>query len=224
MPIFIMYCMKKEKREKAILSIGCYLLCVVISMIGLISCKDLKSQESNVIEQVEEIKELNDILPKEENVEMYSYTALGNAVKQGDLENVKKLITDGADIDNGRSDEHYVYDALCVAIDEGKYDIAKYLLSIGSNPNRIYNENGLTPLIVSIMNKNLQMVKLLLEHKAEINGSGDLGGDYEFVPLKIAIDYEDRSIVKLLLKSGADTSILDSYYKNELQKYTDESR
>lgn len=183
-----------------------------VLLFGLLSCKDPKKLEES------------DILPKEENVDMYSYTALGNAVKQGDLEIVKKLITEGADIDNGKSDEYYVYDVLCVAIDEGKYDIAKYLLSIGSNPNRIYNENGLNPLVLSIMNKNIEMVKLLLEYKADINGSGDLGGEYEFVPLKIAIDYEDRSIVQLLLESGADTSILDSYYKSELQKYTYESK
>ncbi|MDR0193990.1 MAG: ankyrin repeat domain-containing protein [Myroides sp.] len=199
--------MKKRKREK-----GNYMISCSVLLFGLLSCKDPKKLEES------------DILPKEENVDMYSYTALGNAVKQGDLEIVKKLITEGADIDNGKSDEYYVYDVLCVAIDEGKYDIAKYLLSIGSNPNRIYNENGLNPLVLSIMNKNIEMVKLLLEYKADINGSGDLGGEYEFVPLKIAIDYEDRSIVQLLLESGADTSILDSYYKSELQKYTYESK
>lgn len=204
--------MKKQKGEKGVHTISRTVLCVAVLLFGLLSCKDPKKQEES------------DILPKEENVDMYSYTALGNAVKQGDLEIVKKLITEGADIDEGRSDEYYVYDALCVAIDEGKYDIAKYLLSIGSNPNSIYNENGLNPLVLSIMNKNVEMVKLLLEYKADINGSGDLGGEYEFVPLKIAIDYEDRRIVQLLLERGADASILDSYYKNELQKYTDESR
>jgi len=214
--------MKKQKREKGIHTISHSMLCVTVLLFGLLSCKDQKNQGESVVEQVKEIKEDVDIPPKEGDEDIYSYTALGNAVKQGDLEIVKKLIIEGADIDNGKSDEYYVYDALCVAIDEGNYDIAKYLLSIGSNPNRIYNENGLTPLVVSIMNKNLEMVKLLLEYKADINGSGDLGGEYEFIPLKIAIDHEDRSIVQLLLKSGADTRKLDSYYKNELQKYTDE--
>ena len=190
-------------------------LCVLI-LVFIISCNGQELSCKNIESRIENhninkfIKNTND---------QYSYTILGYAIKCGNLDMVSKIIDKGADINLAKSDDIYEYDALFVAIETKEYSIIQYLLNKGANPNHIYNEDGLTPLSLSIINQDINTVKLLIKNKANINGPGDTGGDNIIIPLKEAIDGNNKDIVKLLLESGANVSTLNEEDSLKLSEY-----
>ena len=95
----------------------------------------------------------------------YGYTALIDASKNGDLEKVKLLIENGADIEakdnNGDT-------ALILASYYRYLEIIQYLVEKGANINAT-NDNGWTSLMYASKYGELETIKYLLENGADVN-------------------------------------------------------
>ncbi|MCG8339680.1 MAG: ankyrin repeat domain-containing protein, partial [Cytophagales bacterium] len=101
---------------------------------------------------------------------------LFKAITQNNCEEVQSILCsvqgeDHEKLVNGHNkDEDYDMTPLMKAAKEEKYAIAKALLEAGADANRvgaIYN-NSYTPLKWTIKNKDVRMVKLLMEHGADL--------------------------------------------------------
>uniref|UniRef100_A0A6C0ED74 Uncharacterized protein n=1 Tax=viral metagenome TaxID=1070528 RepID=A0A6C0ED74_9ZZZZ len=128
----------------------------------------------------------------------FGRTALFYAIKYNNLEIVKILVKNGAEttiIDN--NGDSY----LALACHNGNTEIVKILLENGASS--VINEadiGGLTPLLYATKRKHFDIIKLLVEHGADVNIQNKEG----FTPLINSILYEDKKSVELLLKSGAN--------------------
>jgi len=120
-------------------------------------------------------------------------------IKNGNLEELKKLISDGFDpnsIDNkGNTPIYY-------AIKKGDKSIVKLLLDSGANLNIKFKDYN-TPLIFAIEKDDIVICELLLKYGANINEQNSV----KATPLYIASSYGNISMVKLLISHGADVNL-----------------
>lgn len=137
--------------------------------------------------------------------------ALFEAVKKGDIEQVKSLIIDGADIDAKWDDtctkeERKNAQArdidetpLCYAANTNNLEIVKFLVEAGAD----VNEGYFTPLVLAVENNNMEITKYLIDHGADINPQRDWG------PLQAAVYNNESNIemVRFLLDKGSDINI-----------------
>lgn len=137
------------------------------------------------------------------------FSLLGYSCMYGSINITKRLIELKANIEMGQESDVYSYDALYVAVLNNNLEIVKILLDSGANPNSIYDENGLTPLVVSCAINNYDISKLLIDYNANVDGAGDLEGDYIYYPLFEAIQNDNFNMVKLLLDKGAKKDIIN---------------
>ena len=96
-----------------------------------------------------------------------------------------------------------------VAIESGFKKIVDYLLKIGSDPNQIYNDNGLTALSLACKLGYVDIAQQLIKYKANVNGAELVDVDYKITPILMAIESNNLQLVELLLKNGADPNITD---------------
>ena len=137
-----------------------------------------------------------------------SRTPLELASKMGYLKLVKELIKQGADV-NFREEEGDI-DALYYAVESEKnyhLEVVKELLNAGADTDIIYGtkeENKYNILNVAIIGRcNLEKVKLLTEHGADINYS-----NFEYGPvIAVAISKGCIDIVKYLVSQGVDPAM-----------------
>ena len=153
-------------------------------------------------------------------------TALLFAVRQGEMDCVKTLVAAHVDINRFSVDGS---SPLLVAVQNGFYEIAAYLIDHGAQPN-LANNKGWTPLYLAVKNRNqettalpapstdgvLPMIATLLDHGA--NPNLQIKADTEIhqgmtalwlkeagaTPLLRAALCGDLTVVKLLLAHGAD--------------------
>lgn len=59
---------------------------------------------------------------------IFKYTQLGIECKKGNLDNVKQLLTKGANSRFAKKDDYLIYDALFVSIENRHLPIVKYLV------------------------------------------------------------------------------------------------
>jgi ankyrin repeat protein len=157
-------------------------------------------------------------------------TALLFAVREGEMDCVKFLIA-VAHVDANQTSVDGS-SPLLVAVQNGYYDVASFLLDHGANPN-LANSKGWTPLYLAVKNRNpettalpapstdgvLAMIKTLLDHGA--NPNLQIKADTEVhqgmtalwlkesgaTPLLRAALCGDLTVVKLLIAHNADPLI-----------------
>ncbi|PCG19506.1 ankyrin repeat domain-containing protein [Brachyspira sp. G79] len=119
----------------------------------------------------------------------------------------KILVENGFDLESrikaDRSD--YDYTPLMIAVYKKDYDMVKYLLDKGANPNTANNENK-TALMIAIANNNFDISKLLIQQGANINTQDE----YSYTALMRAAVSGDYEMVKFLLENGADVNTKDN--------------
>lgn len=132
--------------------------------------------------------------------------ALIVAVDEGDKAEVRKLIAQGANVDEvnwqGRT-------PLVIAAQFGRLGIAKLLLDHGANVNAqaAADANHVFPLEVAARRGYYAIAKLLLDKGANINMVDGWGR----TALHEAAYYGYESIVRLLLARGADRNVADMH-------------
>ena len=125
------------------------------------------------------------------------------AVRAGELEKVKELIENGADV-NAAGDEIFCRTPLCFASD---IEIAKLLIENGADVNA--NLGGIAPLHWA----GAQTAKLLIEHGADVNVRDGYG--------KTPLYYADAETAKVLIENGADVNAKSFYGHTSLHYIED---
>jgi ankyrin repeat protein len=156
-------------------------------------------------------------------------TPLVLAARQGNLEAVKTLAENGADLNKASGDES---SAMLVAVQNGHYDVARYLVEKGADVN-LANEKGWTPLYLAVKHRNLEtgtlpvpnqnqsfdFIKLLLDRDVNVNARLKVNteirngqratwlneaGATAFLRAALCGDIE---VMRMLLAKGADPKI-----------------
>ena len=125
-------------------------------------------------------------------------TPLTIAAEGGEVETVKALLAQGATPDT--PDRHGLT-ALIRASRNGNLKIVKALLAAGATPNM--NDgfvNGWTPMLHAIHKNQPEVVILLIDAGADVNGRAPNG----CTPLMFAAGEGQLGVVTLLLEKGAD--------------------
>lgn len=119
------------------------------------------------------------------------------ASKDGDIEEIKRLIDSGADV-NARDLDTWQTPLHWAPI-WGQTDMAKILIDAGADVNA-RDDYERTPLYLAANNGHTDIVKLLIDAGADLNARCD----DEWTPLHVADKNGHADIVKLLARHGAD--------------------
>ncbi len=134
-------------------------------------------------------------------VDRFGRTQLWWAAKDGRLEDVERMLEEGANPNAADLDGE---GPLHAAARWGQVAVAEVLLSHGADPGAkaLY---GATPLQVSVLEAQVGAARVLLSHGADVNAR-DLFGK---APLHDAALRGNRELVALLLDYGADATAAD---------------
>ncbi|HWR39287.1 MAG TPA: ankyrin repeat domain-containing protein [Patescibacteria group bacterium] len=134
-------------------------------------------------------------------------TPLLTAAAAGNLEIAKLLVEKGGNVNEKDKDGMTPLMAAIFGEKDGtpKQEMVKYLLEKGADLNTrfITNGVGLTPLMAAAGAKDLEVVKILLSKKIDINAPDVNTG---MTPLMLATTNDNVEIVKELLSKGADVN------------------
>jgi uncharacterized protein len=184
----------------------------------------------NAQSTIDEAKKRRGVVYKQgENQHTGGVTPLVLAARQGNLDAVKVLAENGADLNKGAGDGST---AMVVAIQNGHYDVARYLVEKGADINKA-NEKGWNPLYLSVKHRNLEtgtipvpnqhqatdFIKLLLDRNVDVNARVSFNteirngqratwfeedGATAFMRAALCGDIE---VMRMLLAKGADPKI-----------------
>jgi hypothetical protein len=126
--------------------------------------------------------------------DVYSATPLWWAIHRVDLDMTTLLLNKGANLDKAIASA-----GLRNAVLGNNPDMLRFLLSKGADPNSIYM--GTTPLVYACQQKNMTMIKILLDSGADMNFKSKYPNmPYDGKsPLDIAYEGGDSQVVELLL-------------------------
>jgi ankyrin repeat protein len=141
------------------------------------------------------------------------FAAIDGAFKAGDFEALGMALGGSPDwVDTEMPFEFGLGHPLGYAIYWSPLAFVGQLIAAGSNPN--YDDNGGFPALIATLATDrpdrLQLLGLLLERGADPNRRGV----NDWTPLHYAVGRRDLDAVRLLLASGADTSLrtrIDDY-------------
>lgn len=191
-----------------------FLIFILILQASLfVSCKKNDTIISNTANSIN-LEKINQFTEK---IDDDKYTELGIACKNNDLSEVKRLISKGANIDLAKTDDIYEYDALYVAIENNHPQIVEYLLNSGAKANKIYTEDGLTPLTFASKLNQYEISEILVKKGANVNGEHTLESMNS--PLQFANENKNKKLIKLLISYGANSKKINTdwqgvYYYN----------
>jgi len=134
------------------------------------------------------------------------YTALGAAVKQGNMNIVQRLVKAGADVSVSRmslADET----PLQMAAFRGDEALVSLLLYHGADVHAQGGELG-TVLQTAIYSQNVDVVKMILRHSPGVNISA---GSYGTTPLQLSVLLRDFGILTELLAHQANPNMPSSF-------------
>ncbi|MDF3047035.1 MAG: uncharacterized protein K0R73_153 [Candidatus Midichloriaceae bacterium] len=149
--------------------------------------------------RLKEDKNFINQLIQELYLKKHSEKPMHTAIYNNDLEEVKKLLGEGVDI-NDQNDM-----AICHAAFWGRLPIIEFLIANGANVND-KNINGNTPLHAAAFMKHLDIVNLLIEKSVNISAKNNMG----ITSLSFAAQAGDIDIIKVLLKNDADVNTQDN--------------
>ncbi|TDQ27414.1 ankyrin repeat protein [Phyllobacterium brassicacearum] len=130
-------------------------------------------------------------------ISVVSAGPLHDAAKNGDVERVKQLLDQGANVAEPDSSGE---PALLVASLAGHTSVVAVLLERGTDIE-IRNKGGLTALHAAAYGGSLEIVKLLVENGAAVN---DTNNFYKMAPLHAAAEEGHADVVAYLLVNKAD--------------------
>jgi ankyrin repeat protein len=134
--------------------------------------------------------------------------ALINAAQEGDLNKIKLLIADGADV-NAESRDQWM--PVMIAAVGCNVEMVKTLFGQRATPNASDGQ-GWTALMIATIEGHVEVVRALLEHGAQTNIRNNEG----WTALRFAVSMDETEILHLLLNAGADANIADHAGKTAL--------
>ncbi len=127
------------------------------------------------------------------------YETVFQAAEGGDIDDVKRHLLKGADINLADEDG---FTALHHAVWENHEEVVKLLLAKGANPNT-KDSTGETPLHVASGEGHEEIAGMLLDKGADVNAKDECRS----TPLHSAV--LDKAMVEMLLARGADVNAQD---------------
>ncbi|XP_054431424.1 ankyrin repeat and SOCS box protein 3 isoform X2 [Pteronotus mesoamericanus] len=167
------------------------------SMVGL------AAREGNV-------KVLRKLLKKGLSVDVADnrgWMPIHEAAYHNSVECLRMLIHTDSSEDYIRTKTFEGFSALHFAASRGHWKIVQILLEAGADPNATTLEET-TPLFLAVENGRIDVLRLLLRHGANVNGSHSMCG---WNALHQATFQENAEIIKLLLKRGANKECQDDF-------------
>ena len=137
-------------------------------------------------------------------------TSLHNALTNGRISMVQRLLDCGANVD---VQDDLLQTPLNVASENGKLDLAKILINYGADVNS-RNTAGWTPLHSAARFGRIDIARLLLDNGADINA---MQRNCQ-TPLHIASGNEHLHFVQLLLERGANIHLRNVYGRTPSQE------
>ncbi len=136
--------------------------------------------------------------------------ALLFCARNGDLGTIKILLKSGCDINTRDKGKQKGWTALMYAIQYQHTDIATLLIENGAKLSLTPKKgkfSGWHPIQLAIQKNELKLVELLLDkgEKVDIREK-----THRMTPLMIAADTGNNTLIKLLLKKGADVTLKDN--------------
>lgn len=119
---------------------------------------------------------------------------LSKAAFEGNIEEMKILLRDGANANATVGDSLYSLEAAAI---NGQTQTAQLLLENGANVNHHHSIRG-TPLMKAVNSGNVETVNLLLSRGADVNLVSD-----GYTALKLAREKKNQEITSLLQRAGA---------------------
>lgn len=118
----------------------------------------------------------------------------------------KKMVHKGADIHRAENNDCPLLGAVCLAHLTGNRSLLELFLEKGININlvkRFHGKEQSTALLQAISNRDLPLVKFLVESGADVNKSINYGRSEIRTPLKYSLSLGQPEIVQYLLQHGA---------------------
>ncbi len=129
--------------------------------------------------------------------------ALFTAVSEGDLDEIRKLLREGADPDTR---DKRGFTPLILAVFWGRIDVIDELVAAGADINAVGARNE-TPLLASVDGNHLDLFRRLLEHGAKMEYRDDQGGTI----LAAACLNGNLEIIQAVLEAGVDINVRHCY-------------
>lgn len=147
----------------------------------------------------------------------FGRTALMWAAEGNRLEIARFLLDNGAAID--LKDNNGNTALIIIASLEKRIDMARLLLTKEKEASiiNLKNNDGSTALYIASWKGNLEMIRLLLANKAEINQQNNWG----YTPLMTATYCGDERVINELLTAGAAIDLQDRWGHSALDKALD---
>jgi ankyrin repeat protein len=133
------------------------------------------------------------------------WTKVHFAAARGQVDEVKKLLRKGEDVDARNAKERT---PLYEAAQRGRFEVVKLLVERGAAVNAMEREEGFTPLHVSSERKHIEVVNYLLSRGADVNARNK----WDQTPLWQAASqawHQDAEVAGILLDHGADLHAKD---------------
>lgn len=159
------------------------------------------SRPVQAIERVAKVKDLN--------------AALIKAAQAGDLDSIKLLVAQGADV-NAQSKEQWT--PLMIASRGGDVEMVKALFGNGAAPNTS-GRQGWTPLMIATIEGHVEIVRALLESDAHVSASNHTG----WTALRFAVSMDETEILRLLIGAGANVNSVDHEGRTALMQAAEEN-
>ena len=139
--------------------------------------------------------------------------ALSDAVRTGNIEDVKKHLAAGADVN---AKDMYEDTPLYEAVKLGYKGIAELLLANGADVN-VKNNVGWVPLHMATALDHKEIVELLVTNGANVDAKDDDGS----TPMHYAAWYDRKEVAELVIAGGADVNAKDENGWTPLHYATD---
>ena len=120
--------------------------------------------------------------------------SLFEAVRKGDIDHVKKLIAEGADVN---ALDGLLNTPLCNTVGTGQMELVQLLVEAGAD----VNAGSWSPLYTAVDEDNVAIAEYLIAHGADMNGD-----DYWTVLME-AFTCSGRKMIELLIAKGADINV-----------------
>ncbi len=127
--------------------------------------------------------------------------SLVQAAEDGNLEQVKKFIAQGADVNASEGDKPWT--PLLAAACAGQTQVVKLLLENGAKVDAV-DANRFTPLLYAMWCDDEEAVRLLISHGADVNRR--VSEENEYTPIFYANWQGHAGIVKALIDAGANVN------------------
>jgi ankyrin repeat protein len=127
------------------------------------------------------------------------FTPLCRASYEGHAEVAQVLIERGAEMETNLND--FKRTPLQLALYNGHVEAARVLLLFGADTN-VRDDGGSTSLHLASESGQLAVVRILLEHGANLNT--EVGDNRGFTPLHLASESGQLEVARILLEHGAD--------------------